>query len=227
MKLWTRSFTFIFYCRHLGMLFIQRWNFIWVSFEQGTVKESSLLDTKRWKHLPADYPSTGRLRAGSQHSWNKCWNKSRDLSFGEPLQVIVFNPKMISTFKWNSGSKILVRNESFSSPPPEIILKFPRIAKCFIRFVTQTKRLDLTLWSLLLVSSLNVFSWSRSCAAVMSTFFEVFATLLEGVRRFWNFLRFCVLSPISPMFIFAWFLIECTKILIRILTSIEVANPST
>ena len=42
---------------------------------------------------------------------------------------------------------------------------------------------------------------------------EVFATLLEGVRRFWFFLRFCVLSPISPMFIFAWFFLECTKIL--------------
>ena len=42
---------------------------------------------------------------------------------------------------------------------------------------------------------------------------EGFATLLEGVRRFWIFLRFSVLSPISPMLIFAWFLIESTKIL--------------
>ena len=47
---------------------------------------------------------------------------------------------------------------------------------------------------------------------VRNEFFEGFATLLEGVRRFWFFLRFCVLSPISPMLMFAWFLIECTKI---------------
>ena len=53
---------------------------------------------------------------------------------------------------------------------------------------------------------------TRACGA-MDNASEGFATLLEGVRRFWFFLRFCVLSPISPMLIFAWFLIECTKIL--------------
>ena len=43
----------------------------------------------------------------------------------------------------------------------------------------------------------------------------VFIIILDNYFTVGNFrfLRFCVLSPISPMLIFTWFLIECKKIL--------------